>query len=92
MLPVWLSVNQVAERLGGVSTKLVYKMFNAGKLVGVKIEGTIRIKETAVTEYLANHSNETEKAQPSLAEPVKPMEKGTTRRKKQDHFRFFPPE
>lgn len=99
--PQWLTVRQTAAQLGGVSTKLVYKLFHAGELPGAKIAGTVRIRAASVAAYLEAHSNR-------KAEPVDPVAATTApsatlapapvkrRRKRQqsDHlrFRFFPRE
>jgi excisionase family DNA binding protein len=84
----WLTVKEAARGLCGVSSKLVYAMFHEGKLLGHKIEGTIRIERASVEAYLVAHSNE--KAQPVAAEPLTVNPKPINRRKRADRFRFFP--
>lgn len=60
-----LTVRQVADRLS-VSTKLIYKMFSAGKLDGYKIEGAVRIDEASLDAYLQANRIEKKKPVPTV--------------------------
>lgn len=54
---VWISAKDAAKILGGVSAKLVYKLFHLGVLEGAKIAGTVRIQAASIAAYLDAHSN-----------------------------------
>jgi excisionase family DNA binding protein len=77
-----LTARQAAARLG-VSDKLVYRMFHAGKLRGVKVEGAVRIYTAAVEDYIRAHTNRPPEAP---AAPPPPDERG---RKGGDDFTAY---
>jgi excisionase family DNA binding protein len=77
---LFLTARQASLRLG-VSDKMVYKLFHAGKLKGLKIEGAVRIEAASVDAYIAAHSN----TQPAPAEPA--TTKG--RRRRDDGFTSY---
>jgi len=88
----WLTVKQAAAKLGGVSDKLIYKLFHLGELIGAKIAGTIRIRAASVAAYFDAHSNRKpppEKPAAGTAEPVKSTRK--RRRSAPVGFRFVDP-
>lgn len=67
----WLSVGQTAEMLGGVSDKLIYKLYHRGELLGVKVAGAVRIRKESAAGYLDSHSNEkTPQEEPAELMPV----------------------
>jgi excisionase family DNA binding protein len=55
-LPERITVRETALTLG-VSPQLVYRLFHAGKLLGLKVEGAVRINRASLDEYIAAHSN-----------------------------------
>ena len=80
----WLTVKQAAAELGGVSDKLIYKLFHLGELEGVKIAGTVRIRAASVATYLETHSNRKVAADlqaPPSVPPGMPSKTGKTRRR-----------
>ncbi len=76
----WLTVRQTAAQLGNVSTKLVYKLYHRGELLGAKIAGTVRIRAASVMAYLDAHSNSRPVEQ--AEGPGKRLDRPTTKRGK----------
>ncbi len=98
--PQRLAVRQVAAELG-VSPQTIYRLFHAGKLLGLQVETAVRIDRASLDEYIAAHRNvqpqvETsppgavaaERPEPPPTPPPSPRRKATRREK---GFRFFPP-
>jgi excisionase family DNA binding protein len=54
--PALLTARQAAALLG-VSDKMVYKLFHARKLRGLKVEGAVRITAASVEDYIRGHTN-----------------------------------
>ena len=54
--PPFVTVRQAAEALG-VSIKLVYKLFHAKRLRGIKVESAVRIDRESLQEYVRRHQN-----------------------------------
>ena len=89
----WLTVRQAARQLGNVSTKLVYKLFHAGELAGVKVAGTVRIRAASVAAYLEAHSNQkpaAAEAAGAVSEQVRtaPLTRKRTRRSRSQPLAF----
>jgi excisionase family DNA binding protein len=84
--PEGVTVAEAAQRLGGVSIKLVYKLFDKGELEGYRVGSCIRIFADSIAAYIASHRN-TKPADKPASVP-KPAAK-QRRRQKVEGFRIL---
>lgn len=90
----WMTVKEAAKMLGGVSAKLIYKLYHRGELLGAKIAGTVRLRAASVQQYLAAHSNEKPEAftpSPPPSSPKTIRKRKRVSRRTSDTYVFLPP-
>jgi excisionase family DNA binding protein len=87
----WLSAKEAASILGGVSIKLIYKLFHKKELDGVKVGDAIRIRAASVAAYMEMHSNRKPAAVIPAQAPVPKPARNRRRPKQQGGcYRFLP--
>jgi excisionase family DNA binding protein len=83
-----LTVAEGAERLGKVSIKLVYKLFDRGEFEGYRVGSCIRIFPESIDAYIAAHRNVKPADKPA---PVpKPAPKRRRQKREKHAYRFLP--